>query len=130
MTEDQNEGEQQASGPRRGLDRVRGGAGRARQALSNSADQISGREFRRQYEEFADVVSTSVIGLDGDLRHLSKSVDELQQQLANLAVTPPDPRREAVTVPPNGPALLATFISLGLAVAAFLMAAFAIIRTL
>ena len=130
MTEDQNEGEQQASGPRRGLDRVRGGAGRARQALSNSADQISGREFRRQYEEFADVVSTSVIGLDGDLRHLSKSVDELQQQLANLAVTPPDPRREAVTVPPNGPALLATFISLGLAVAAFLMAAVAIIRTL
>ncbi len=130
MTEDQNEGEQQASGPRRGLDRVRGGAGRARQALSNSADQVSGREFRRQYEEFADVVSTSVIGLDGDLRHLSKSVDELQQQLANLAVTPPDPRREAVTVPPNGPALLATFISLGLAVAAFLMAAVAIIRTL
>ena len=130
MTEDQNEGEQQASGPRRGLDRVRGGAGRARQALSNSADQISGREFRRQYEEFADVVSTSVLGLDGDLRHLSKSVDELQQQLANLEVAPPDPRREAVTVPPNGPSLLATFISLGLAVAAFLMAAVAIIRTL
>jgi len=84
MVED-NEREQDTSESesqeRRGL---RGTLGSARQAVSRSYDRVSGTESRRQFEEFVDVVSTTVLGVHRDQTELSERFADMEQTKQDL----------------------------------------------
>lgn len=73
--------------------RLRQGLGNAQERVVGTADTITGVEFRRQFEDFTDAVTTTVIGVhreQGALRErledLEASIksDDTSQQLAEL----------------------------------------------
>ena len=84
MVED-NEREQSTSEgeteERRGL---RGTLGSARQAVSRSLDRVSGTESRRQFEEFVDIVSTTVLGVHRDQTELGERFADMEQTKQDL----------------------------------------------
>jgi len=54
----------------------------ARQAFGRSFDRLTGAEFRRQFEEFSNVVTTTVMGIHRDQ-------SELKDRLASIEQTQP-----------------------------------------
>ncbi len=51
----------------------------ARQAFGRSFDQLTGAEFRRQFEEFSNVVTTTVLGIHRDQLELSERLARIEQ---------------------------------------------------
>lgn len=53
--------------------------GSARQAFGRSFDRLTGAEFRRQFEQFSNVVTTTVLGVHRDQSELSDRLAILEQ---------------------------------------------------
>lgn len=51
----------------------------ARQAFGRSFDRLTGTEFRRQFEEFSNVVTTTVLGVYRDQSELKERIARLEQ---------------------------------------------------
>ena len=51
----------------------------ARHAFGRSFDRLTGAEFRRQFEEFSDVVTTTVLGIYRDQSELSDRLARIEQ---------------------------------------------------
>ena len=51
----------------------------ARQAFGRSFDRLTGTEFRRQFEEFCNVVTTTVLGIHRDQSELSDRLTRIEQ---------------------------------------------------
>ncbi len=92
--------------------RLRDTLSSARQAFGSSFDRLTGAEFRRQFEEFSNVVTTTVLGIHRDQSELSDRLTQLEQ-------TPP-------SSPSSSKLVIATFlialVAVFLAIAAFLIA--------
>ena len=61
--------------------RLRGTFVSARQAFGKSFDHLTGAEFRRQFEEFSNVVTTTVLGIHRDHSELSDRLAKMEQPL-------------------------------------------------
>ena len=73
-----NQGENQGrdvTAEERGL---RESVGSARQAFARSFDRVTGAEFRRQFEEFTNVVTTTVLGIHRDHSELRDRLEKVQ----------------------------------------------------
>ena len=51
----------------------------ARQAFGRSFDRLTGAEFRRQFEEFSNVVTSTVLGIYRDQSELSDRLAKIEQ---------------------------------------------------
>ena len=51
----------------------------ARQAFGRSFDRLTGAEFRRQFEEFSNVVTTTVLGIHREQSELSDRLARIEQ---------------------------------------------------
>ena len=51
----------------------------ARQAFGRSFDRLAGAEFQRQFEEFSNVVTTTVLGVHRDQTELSDRLARIEQ---------------------------------------------------
>lgn len=51
----------------------------ARQAFGRSFDRLTGTEFRRQFEEFSNVVTTTVLGIHRDQAEISDRLARIEQ---------------------------------------------------
>ena len=51
----------------------------ARQAFGKSFDRLTGAEFRRQFEEFSNVVTSTVLGIHRDQSELSDRLARIEQ---------------------------------------------------
>ena len=51
----------------------------ARQAFGRSFDRLTGSEFRRQFEEFSNVVTTTVLGIHRDQSELSDRLARIER---------------------------------------------------
>ena len=64
--------------------------GSARQAFARSFDRLTGAEFREQFQEFTDVVTTTVLGIHRDqseLRHRLQAVEHSTQASPSARAT-------------------------------------------
>lgn len=59
--------------------RLRGTFVSARQAFGRSFDRLTGAEFRRQFEEFSNVVTSTVLGIHRDQSELSDRLARIEQ---------------------------------------------------
>ena len=50
----------------------------ARQAFARSFDRLSGAEFRQQFEEFTNVVTTTILGIHRDQAELRKRLERAE----------------------------------------------------
>ena len=69
---------------------LRGTFDSARQVFASSLDRLTGAEFRRQFEEFTNVVATTVLGIHRDqseLRERLGRVDHSTQAEPSAPVT-------------------------------------------
>ena len=55
-------------------------AGAASGAFGRSFDRLTGAEFRRQFEEFTNAVSTTVVGVHRDQEELGRRLEEYQSE--------------------------------------------------
>ena len=51
----------------------------ARQAFGRSFDRLTGTEFRRQFEDFSNVVTSTVLGIHRDQSELSDRLTKIEQ---------------------------------------------------
>ena len=51
----------------------------ARQAVGRSFDRLTGADFRRQFEEFSNVVTTTVLGIHRDQSEFSDRLARIEQ---------------------------------------------------
>ena len=51
----------------------------ARQAFGRSFDRLTGTEFRRQFEDFSNVVTSTVLGIHRDQSDLSDRLTRIEQ---------------------------------------------------
>ena len=51
----------------------------ARQAFGRSFDRLTGAEFRRQFEEFSNVVTTTVLGIHRDQLEFSDRLARIEK---------------------------------------------------
>ena len=58
---------------------VRQGVRVARERAVGTADTITGVQFRRQFEDFTDAVTTTVVGVHRDQEELQERTDKLEQ---------------------------------------------------
>jgi len=71
---------------------LRGTLGSAREAIGGSLDKVSGKDFRRQFEQFTSVVETTVVGIHRDQQELNKRLEKLESSESS----PPPPNRKLV----------------------------------
>ena len=64
--------------------RIRGVARGAREKVTGAADTITGVQFRRQFEEFTDAVTRTVIGVHQDQSALRDAQADLEAKQADL----------------------------------------------
>ena len=67
---------------------LRGTLGSAREAIGGSIDKVSGKDFRRQFEQFVNVVETTVVGIHRDQQELSKRLGMLEKSKASTPTAP------------------------------------------
>lgn len=60
--------------------RIRESIGAARQAIGRGFDQVTGTEFRRQFDEFTSVVSSAILGVHQDQAELRERLERLEQR--------------------------------------------------
>ena len=65
---------------------LRGTLGSAREKVGGSLDKVSGKAFRRQFEQFTSIVETTVIGVHRDQQEMNKRFEKLEQS-ANVVET-------------------------------------------
>ena len=85
----------------------------ARQAFGRSFDRLTGAEFRRQFEEFSNVVTSTVLGI-------YQEQSELGERLAKIEQTPP-------STPSANKLVKATFV---FSLVAVILGIWALLRTL
>ena len=59
-------------------DRLRDAVGSVGETVTGTADTITGLQFRKQFEDFTDAVTTAVVGVHRDQGDLRERVDELE----------------------------------------------------
>ena len=94
---------------------LRGTLGTARQAVTRSFDRLTGAEFRREFEEFTTVVTTTVLGVHSDQSELRGRLARLEERLEEEGIRS---RRSQVV-----------WMALILSVLAGLLGVIAVIRT-
>jgi len=57
---------------------------RARESVTEGVDKITGREFRRQFEEFTDAVTTSVLGIYRDGAVAKDRIEQAEKRVAEI----------------------------------------------
>ena len=57
----------------------------ARQAFGRSFERLTGAEFRRQFEEFSNVVTTTVLGIHRDQSELSDRLARIEQTQSSIS---------------------------------------------
>ena len=67
--------------------RIRESIGTARQAIGRGFDQVTGTEFRRQFDEFTSVISSAVLGVHQDQAELRERIERLEERSAHAATT-------------------------------------------
>lgn len=67
---------------------LRGTLDSAREALGSSLDRVSGTEYRRQFEQFANVVETAVVGVHRDQIELNLRLEKVEQAILAARTTP------------------------------------------
>ena len=68
---------------------LRGTFGSAREAIGDSIDKVSGTAFRRQFEQFVNVVETTAVGIHRDQQKLNKRIEKLENSTPVRASSPP-----------------------------------------
>ena len=58
---------------------LRGTVGSAREAFASSLGRVSGTEYRRQFEQFTNVVQTTVVGIHRDQLELNKRLEKVER---------------------------------------------------
>lgn len=64
--------------------RLREGVGAARERIVGTADTITGVQFRRQFEDFTDAVTTAVVGVHRDQGELQERADKLDAEVIEV----------------------------------------------
>lgn len=59
-------------------DRLRDAVGSVGETVTGTADTITGLQFRKQFEDFTDAVTTAVVGVHRDQGDLRERVDALE----------------------------------------------------
>ena len=80
VEEDRDQGEESQG--------FRGTLDSARQAFSRSFDRVTGAEFRRQFEEFTNVVTTTVLGIHRDQSELGGRLAKVERSTSTEPTTP------------------------------------------
>ena len=125
-TEDTSDGSDAQTRSQR--ERLGDAVGSARQAFSTSFDRLTGREFRRQFEEFANVVTTTILGLHRDNDELKIRIDKIQSSKKELASRPSRPP-EAANTGIERRTIVLHLLPVALSVGALILGAVAILRT-
>ena len=68
--------------------RVRKSLVSAKGAVTRTVGKATGAEFREEFEKFTDAVTTSVMGLHGDMLELEARVDKIQTPGSDIAFQP------------------------------------------
>ena len=110
---------QEESAKRKGL---RGTLGSARDAIGGSLDRVSGTEYRRQLEQFTDVVQTTVVGVHRDQQELDKRLQKLEQPTPAEPAAPPAQGCVVVALVISVVALVISVVAAILALVALLVA--------
>ncbi len=73
--------------------RLREAVGGGGEMVTGTADTVTGVQFRRQFEDFTDTVTTTVVGMHRDQAKLGEHQAELRERLNALeaAYKPSDP---------------------------------------
>ena len=97
-------------------------AGAARGAFGRSYDRLTGSEFRRQFEEFTNAVSTAVVGVHRDQAELKERFEQLQDQYSSQAsqVEPEQPSQNRINPMLVSATLLLSLLALIIGVVALL----------
>jgi FtsZ-binding cell division protein ZapB len=66
---------------------VRQGVRVARERAVGTADTITGVQFRRQFEDFTDAVTTTVVGVHRDQEELQERTDKLDSEVIEVQRT-------------------------------------------
>ena len=85
----------------------------ARQAFGRSFDRLTGTEFRRQFEEFSNVVTTTVLGIHRDHSEFQDRLERIEQSQSSS--------------PPANKLVIATLV---LALVAVILGIIALLRTI
>ena len=68
---------------------LRGTIDSARQAFARSFDRLTGAEFRRQFEEFTNVMATTVLGIHRDQSQLREKLARIEHSTQAETTTTP-----------------------------------------
>ena len=71
---------------------LRGTFDSARQAFGRSFDKLTGAEYRRQFEEFTNVVATTVLGIHRDQSQLSERLARFEHSTQAVPSTTRTPK--------------------------------------
>lgn len=63
-----------------GKRRLRKAVDAAKEAVSKRVDVATGSEFRNDFEEFTDAVTTSVVGMHGDITDIASRLSQLEDE--------------------------------------------------
>ncbi len=64
--------------------RLRKAVNTAKEAVAKRVDVATGTEFRKDFEEFTDAVTTSVVGMHGDIKEIASRLDHLDSESQTL----------------------------------------------
>lgn len=95
--------------------RLRDRIGSAREGVRSSVDRLSGAEFRREFEQFTEAVTTAIVGLHGDATEMRGKMELIERQ-RNSAEEARKPGRLTLV------ALVVSMLAVLLAVASFVLA--------
>ena len=88
--------------------------GSAREGVRSSVDRVTGAEFRREFEQFTDAVTTAMVGLHGDVTEMRGKMELIEGQ-KNLAEEERKPGRLPLVT------LVASMLAVLLSVASFVL---------
>ena len=54
----------------------------AQRSASRTVDRVTGAEFRRKFEDFTSVISTTVLGVHQDQSKINDRMDKLEEELS------------------------------------------------
>lgn len=126
------------SAKRKGL---RGTFGSAREVIGGSLDKVSGTAFRRQFEQFTNVVETTVVGIHRDQSELDKRLENTERLMKAAQTTVDGIRRDrqeldkrleklersTPAVPPTSPSQKRIVVALVFSVTAVILAIVAVV---
>ena len=72
--------------------------GSAREAFGSSLDKVSGTAYRRQFEQFTNIVETTIVGIHRDQRELHKRVEKVERSPPVMQSAPPTQKLIVVVI--------------------------------